>query len=139
MSSSPFPFLPSLPAECQDILTPAFISTPVIGATPSLSVQSCFALSKVKSATPVFFVWPVVTDTYSNAAGSVTSVDLILSPQNRRGKRERTSMKRWQNSFYISKRLIKKQKQKKPQCYFLTRSGYLASVNSVQGLMGWEH
>lgn len=87
MSSSPFPFLPSLPAECQDILTPAFISTPVIVATPSLSVQSCFALSKVKSATPVFFVWPVVTDTYSNAAGSVTSVDLILSPQNRRGKK----------------------------------------------------
>lgn len=100
-------------SECQDILTPAFISTLVIGATPSLSVQSCFALSKVKSATPVFFVWPVVTDTYSNAAGSVTSVDLILSPQNRREKREREQAWKGGKVAFTSQSVSLKNKNKR--------------------------
>lgn len=137
MSSSPFPFHRSLPAECQDILI-HFHSRYRCHSLTDCSELLCSIKSQV-CAPPFFFVWPIVTDTYSNAAGSVTSVDLILSPQNRRKKRERTSVKRWQSSFYISKRLIKTNKQKKPQCYFLTRNGYLASVNSVQGLMGWEH
>lgn len=110
MSSSPFPFLPSLNAKTfwPQRSFPLSLSVPL----PHCPF-SCFALSKVKSATPVFFVWPVVTDTYSNAAGSVTSVDLILSPQNRREKKEREQAWKGGKVAFTSQSVSLKNKNKR--------------------------